>query len=76
MRKARVTVTIDEVLIKKLDRLAVKQRKNRSRLVEEALEFWEKEQLRQELVKGYQEMAGEDAKTAESNLGTGYEALS
>lgn len=75
MRKVKVTVTIDEAIVKELDRIVVNQQENRSHLIEEALKFWQYHQMKQELIEGYKTMAKENVKTAESNLYTGLEVL-
>ena len=73
--KVKVTVSLDETLVREL-RLASRQKgKPRSRLVEEALRLWRRSQLEQELREGYQAMAGEDRLTAERRLPAGWEAI-
>ncbi len=75
MRKAKITVTINESIIKEIDRLAEIQHESRSQLVEGAIKYWQQMQIKQELTKGYQAMAKEDIKTAEDHLLTGIEVL-
>ena len=75
MSKTKVTVTIEREVIRELDRLSIRRRENRSRLVEEAVRLWQDQQLREELAEGYKAMAEEDSKTAESNLAAGVEAI-
>jgi len=64
-RRQKVTVTIASDRLEQLDEIAVARDTNRSALIEEALEVWEKEQLNQELAVGYKAMAEEDRRTAE-----------
>jgi len=75
MSKAKITVTIGKEMIQELDRWSVRRKENRSRLVEEAVRLWHEKQLHAELVEGYKAMAEEDAKTAETNLPAGAEAI-
>ena len=75
VRRAKVTVTIASDRLEQLDEIAVARDSNRSALIEEALDLWEKEQLRRELVAGYKAMAAEDRGTAEHRLRSGIETL-
>ena len=63
-KKAKVTLSIDAELDRKLSELGRKRRVPKSRLVEEALRVWERKLLQEELRLGYTAMAGEDAGTA------------
>lgn len=73
--KVKVTVSIDADLIRALSGASRKQRKPRSRLVEEALRLWRRSQLEQALKEGYRAMAKEDRATAERNLRASWETL-
>lgn len=73
MGKAKITVTIDENLIESIDNFAEKEGKNRSQLMEEAVNFWRDWHIEQELIEGYRAMAKEDLETAESHLSAGIE---
>lgn len=68
MGKIKITVTIDESVMKDLDRLSEQRRESRSRLVEEAVTVWRNGQMEKELIEGYQAMAQEDIATAEAHL--------
>jgi predicted transcriptional regulator len=74
-RRQKVTVTIASDRLEQLDEIAVARDTNRSALIEEALEVWEREQLNQELAAGYKAMAEEDRHTAEGRLRSGSETL-
>jgi predicted transcriptional regulator len=63
-KKAKVTLSIDAELDRKLSEMGRKRRVPKSRLVEEALRVWERKLLQEELRVGYKAMAGEDANTA------------
>ncbi len=73
--KAKVTVSLDEALVRELGAASRKTGKPRSRLVEEALELWRRSQLEQALREGYLAMAKEDRATAEGHLAAGWEAI-
>lgn len=73
--KQKVTVTIDEAIVRDIDRLSKEMNETRSHLVEEALKTWRRGQVEQELIDGYRAMAKEDKKTAEQNLDAGKEAI-
>jgi metal-responsive CopG/Arc/MetJ family transcriptional regulator len=75
MSKEKMTVTIEQDLIRDLDRVAASLHQSRSRLVETAIRFWNKARLEHELAEGYRVMAGEDLKVAEDSLAAEYEAL-
>ena len=76
MPKVKITVSIDEKLSAMIDRDAHRLRKNRSRVVEEAIRLWREKQREEDLKEGYLAMAREDSRTAEANLGAGFEAIS
>jgi len=73
--RLKITISIDESLLRELEAASRRGRKSRSRLVEEALQHWRSSRLQQELKEGYQAMALEDRKTAERNLHAGWETL-
>ena len=51
--KVKVTVSLDAVLVQELSKAGRQVGKSRSRLVGEALEFWRRSRLDQELRQGY-----------------------
>ncbi len=73
--KVKVTVSIDEALVRELGGASRKRGKPRSQLVEEALRLWRRSQLEQALKEGYLAMAKEDRATAEGHLAAGWEAI-
>ncbi len=75
MSKAKITVTIEEELVREIDRTARTLKENRSYLVEEAIRTWKKVRLERDLREGYLAMAAEDLAAAEENLPVGNEAL-
>ncbi len=75
MSKLKITITIEKEVVQALDRWSIQTSKNRSRLIEEAVRWWQEHQLKEELINGYRAMAQEDLETAEANLPSGVEAL-
>ena len=73
--KMKVTLSLDESLVKELEGISREKRTHRSRLVEEALRFWRRSLIEQQLKDGYQSMAAEDRATAERNLAAGWEIV-
>jgi metal-responsive CopG/Arc/MetJ family transcriptional regulator len=76
MAKTKITITIDEKYVSDLDRISRVKRANRSALIEQAIKFWEKEQIRNALKHGYQIMAKEDSTAAEEYIKIAQEILS
>jgi metal-responsive CopG/Arc/MetJ family transcriptional regulator len=74
-QKLKVTVTIDEAIVREIDRLSKEQGESRSRMIEEAIKMWRQRQLERELIEGYRAMAKADSELAEANLEAGAEAL-
>lgn len=73
--KVKVTVSLDEALVRELGGASRQKGKPRSQLVEEALRLWRRSRLEQGLREGYQAMAEADRATAERHLPAGWEAL-
>ena len=73
--KVKVTVSLDERLVRELKGTGSQKGKTRSHLVEEALKHWRRRQLEEELKEGYQAMAKADRATARRNLKAGWEAI-
>ena len=73
--RAKVTVSLDEALVRGLGTASRKTGKPRSRLVAEALDLWRRSQLEAALKEGYLAMAKEDRSTAESHMAAAWEAV-
>ena len=73
--KVKVTVSVDETLVRELGKASRKARRPRSQLVEEALQLWRRSQLDRALKEGYEAMAQEDRVTAARNVRAGWEAI-
>jgi metal-responsive CopG/Arc/MetJ family transcriptional regulator len=73
--KMKVTVTIDEAIVREIDRASKESGESRSRVIEKAIQEWRRKELERQLIEGYRAMAKEDAETAEANLAAGVEVL-
>ena len=73
--KLKVTVTIDEAVIREIDRASKEHGESRSRVIETAIQQWRERELKKQLIEGYVAMAKEDEDTAEANLAAGAEVL-
>jgi metal-responsive CopG/Arc/MetJ family transcriptional regulator len=73
--KLKVTVTIEESIVREIDRASNERGESRSRVIEKAMQQWRERELDKQLIEGYLAMAKEDAETAEANLAAGAEAL-
>jgi metal-responsive CopG/Arc/MetJ family transcriptional regulator len=73
--KLKVTVTIEEAIVREIDRASKECGESRSRVIERAIQEWKERQLEKQLIEGYLAMAKEDAQTAEANLAAGVEVL-
>jgi len=73
--KVKVTVSLDEALVRELGGASQRKGKPRSHLVEEALRLWRRTRIEQELREGYQAMAKADRATAEHRLRAAWQPL-
>jgi metal-responsive CopG/Arc/MetJ family transcriptional regulator len=73
--KLKVTVTIEESIVREIDRASNERGESRSRVIETAILQWRKRELDKQLIEGYLAMAKEDVETAEANLAAGVEVL-
>jgi metal-responsive CopG/Arc/MetJ family transcriptional regulator len=73
--KLKVTVTIEEAIVREIDRASKESGESRSRMVERAIQQWREKELEKQLIEGYRAMAKEDSETAEDNLVAGAEVL-
>ena len=73
--KQKVTITIDEAILKEIDKFSKSQGESRSRLIEDAIRVWREKELEKELIDGYLTMAKEDAEMAENHMEAGTEVL-
>ena len=75
MAKTRITISIDEKYVSKLDRIAKLKHSNRSSLIEDAIKIWETEYIQAALKHGYQTMAREDSEAADEYIKIAQEIL-
>ncbi len=75
MAKMKITISINEKYVAKLDRIAKIKHSNRSKLIEEAIGVWESEHIERALKYGYQVMVKEDRKAAEEYIKVAQEIL-
>ena len=73
--KVKVTVSLDEGLVRELGSAGRHKGKPRSQLVEEALRLWRRAGLERELKEGYEAMAKADRVTADRHLAAGWEVV-
>ena len=73
--KLKVTVTIEESIVREIDRASNERGESRSRVIEKAIQQWRERELDKQLVEGYLAMAKKDVETAEANLAAGVEVL-
>ena len=73
--KIKVTISLDKALATELEGVSRERRTPRSRLIEEALRFWRRSRLEQQLKEGYEAMARADRATAEESLAASWEAM-
>ena len=73
--KLKVTVTIEEAIVREIDRASKESGESRSRVIETAIQQWREKELEKQLIEGYRAMAKEDSETAEANLAAGVEVL-
>lgn len=73
MAKERFSVTIDQKLAWEIQIQARHRKTSRSQLIEQILLVWQKQQKKDQLIKGYQSLAEENLKIARafSTLGEG-----
>lgn len=70
--RVKVTISVDEKLLRDVSGASRRGGKPRSRVVEDALRLWRRQQLAQALKEGYQAMAEADRATAERGLRTAW----
>jgi metal-responsive CopG/Arc/MetJ family transcriptional regulator len=73
--KLKVTVTIEESIVREIDRASNERGESRSRVIEKAIQQWRERELDKQLIEGYLAMAKKDVETAEANLEAGVEVL-
>jgi len=73
--KLKVTLSLDEGLVKEIATVSRATGAPRSRLVEEALHLWHQRRIEEELKAGYLAMADEDRRVARARFRVGRESI-
>jgi len=73
--KRKLSITIDNKILEKIENISKVHNLSKSRLTEEALELWFKKNTEELVARGYQEMAEEDQEFTELALEAQKEAL-
>ena len=66
--KLKVTLSLDPDLVETLETICRRTKKPRSRVVQDALRSWQRQELQEKLAQGYRSMAEEDQAKAERGL--------
>ncbi len=73
--KRKLSITIDNKMLEKIENISKVHNLSKSRLTEEALKLWFKKNTEELMARGYQEMAEEDQEFTELDLEAQKEAL-
>ncbi len=73
--KRKLSITIDNKMLEKIENISKVHNLSKSRLTEEALKLWFKKNTEELMARGYQEMAEEDQEFTELALEAQKEAL-
>jgi len=73
--KRKLSITIDNKILEKIENISKVHNLSKSRLTEEALKLWFKKNTEELMARGYQEMAEEDQEFTELALEAQKEAL-
>ncbi len=65
---AKVTISMPQDLLRAADELAEREGRGRSNVLQDALRSYIRERERQEMIKGYQEMAALNRELAEADM--------
>jgi CopG family transcriptional regulator/antitoxin EndoAI len=65
---AKITISLAPELLRAADEIAREERRPRSHIIREALTLYLKERERQEMIKGYQEIAALSKELAEESM--------
>ena len=74
-RKVKLTLSLDEDVVETLDSVSKQSKQPRSRVVQDAIQLWQRRRLQQELAECYRSMVKEDQETAEQRLAAFREIL-
>ena len=74
--KRKISLTVDETVVREIERISEKNRIAKSRIAQEAFELWLKREVERKMAEGYEEMAEEELESAENKLEAQRETLS
>ena len=74
--KRKISLTVDETVVREIERISEKNRIAKSRIAQEAFELWLKREVERKMAEGYEEMAEEELESAENKLEAQLETLS
>jgi rRNA-processing protein FCF1 len=74
--KRKISLTVDETVVREIERISEKNRVAKSRIAQEAFELWLKREVERKMAEGYEEMAEEEVEAAENALEAQREILS
>ncbi|MCF8053347.1 MAG: hypothetical protein K9L59_19095 [Desulfobacterales bacterium] len=74
--KRKISLTVDESVVREIERISEKNRIAKSRIAQEAFELWLKREVERRMAEGYEEMAEEELESAENALEAQREILS
>lgn len=74
--KRKISLTVDESVIREIERISEKNRIAKSRIAQEAFELWLKREVERRMAEGYEDMAEEELESAENALEAQREILS
>jgi len=73
--KSKLSITIDNKILKEVEKVSNDSNFSKSQLTEEALKLWFKKNNEKLMAKGYEEMAKEDQEFSESTLAAQKETI-
>jgi rRNA-processing protein FCF1 len=75
IKKRKISVTVDETVVREIEKASEKNRIPKSHIAQKAFELWLKQEMERKMAEGYQEMAEEDLDMAEKALAAQKEIL-
>lgn len=75
MTKSKVSFTIDKSILSKVENASSRYKIPKSRIAEDALNYWLKMKTKELMAKGYEDMAEDDGKIADMTFDAQKEAV-
>jgi vancomycin resistance protein YoaR len=76
IKKRKISVTVDETVIREIEKVSEKTRIPKSHIAQKAFELWLKQETERKMAEGYETMAEEDMDMAEKAVAAQREILS